>query len=146
MEKLIQANTDNHLICRLSYVVGRGGNPNTIINYLVNCMRGGLRFDLWQHAERNFLDVDDVVQLVTQLLAHEACRGVVQIANPVSMTMPKVVEVIEAYLGLKANYTVIDKGAAQEIDTAMIEKYCDDLSRLGDEAYLSGLLQKYYSE
>jgi nucleoside-diphosphate-sugar epimerase len=143
MEDLVRAHGGR--IVRLPQVVGRTDNPHTLTNYLRDRIVRGEHFDLWANAERNLVDVDDVVRIVAALLdAWPQDRRTVTIACPVSTPMPRIVAVFERVLGRKANYTSLDRGRPMPVDTALA---CSLAKRIGidfDAGYLERVIGKYY--
>ena len=56
MEKLIDGHAQRSIILRIGNVVGHGGNPNTLFNFLSNCIRNDLHFTLHSKAGRILID------------------------------------------------------------------------------------------
>src|ERR1035437_5731064 len=68
MENYILCNTSNYLIIRTSNIVGPSANKNTIFNFLYQKMYNSESFDLWTGAVRNFIDIDDFVLIINELI------------------------------------------------------------------------------
>ncbi|WP_197427016.1 NAD-dependent epimerase/dehydratase family protein [Noviluteimonas gilva] len=143
MEALVRAHGGR--IVRLPQVVGRTDNPHTLTNYLRDRIVRGEHFDLWANAERNLVDVDDVVRIVAALLDKwPEDRRTVTIASPASTPMPKIVAVFEQVLGRKANYTSLDLGRPMPVDTALARSIAARIGIGFDARYLERVIGKYY--
>lgn len=144
MEVLIANRADRYLICRLSHIVGPGGNKHTIFNYLIDKLKSQESYDLWENAERNFLDVQDVAFAVHDLLRGGIQNRVVNIAHPESQTMRSIVSELEALLEVNSQHRLIDKGAPLQIDCPEMRTTFSQLDRLNRPEYITDLLAKYH--
>ncbi|MBS1511626.1 MAG: NAD-dependent epimerase/dehydratase family protein [Bacteroidetes bacterium] len=146
VEKIIASSHSPYHIFRISNVAGSTGNPNTILNFLFNCIENQIHFNLWKHAYRNLVDIDDVYRIIHTILDQKLfINQIVNIANPVNYAVSRIVSEIEQFCGKKGNYTLIDSGSNFEIDIALIRTILDSLNIAFPENYLSILLHKYYS-
>lgn len=145
MEKLV-SESEHYLICRLPQVVGRIGNPANLMNFLVNSIRHGRRFELWEFAERNFLDVDDIVDICSQVIRLKVFNKAITVANPRSHKVVEVVAQIEKMLQKPAVFDLVRKGNPMQLDTTFIENHCRNVAHLSTDEYLPKLLEKYYSK
>jgi len=114
--KVLAANTEN-VVFRLPQVVGRTDNPNTLTNFLRDRISTGATFCIWRYAERNLIDVDDVVAIAAELLRHPPSARVVDIAAERSMKMPEIVSLFETVLGANAKFTMEDRGDTLRVDS-----------------------------
>lgn len=144
MERVVVAHASKHAIFRLSHVVGPGGNPKTVLNYLVDKVRRGEEFTLWSSAERNLIDVDDVVEIVKQLLEKGDLDRPISIANTKNIGVPDLVAQIESSLARKANYIRINAGEELSIDTGVMESICSGMERFEAPGYIPSLIKKYH--
>ncbi|MGO4551483.1 NAD-dependent epimerase/dehydratase family protein [Lysobacter sp. 2RAF19] len=143
MEDLVVANGGR--VVRLPQVVGRTDNTHTLTNYLRDRIVHGEHFELWAHAERNLVDVDDVARIVGALLdAWPRDAHVVTVACPVSTPMPRIVDVFERVLGRKANYTPLDLGHPMPIDAPLAQAIARRIGIDFDAGYLERVIGKYY--
>lgn len=144
-EQIIKENCANYLICRVSNVVGKTDNPNTIISYLVSKIISGKPFQLWKKSVRNIIDIDDVYSLVSRKIQNVKGAETCLIANPFQYQVTEIVYKIEEILGKKAIFELIDKGSNFEIpinieDKLILEKEID----FTIEPYLNKILNKYF--
>lgn len=147
MEEYIQMNASKFLIFRVSNLVGKGGNPNTIMNYLVHSVKNDIAFDVWENACRNLLAIDDLVYIVHQLLLKNTYNTIYNIAFYRSFSVLSIVQEIERYYKKKANYNLLEGlGLPVSIDVYMIAEYLHflDSDRSGI-SYIQYLLNKYYT-
>ncbi len=144
MEHVV-AERGRHLILRLPQLAGATPNPHTLLNYLYARLVRSERFAIWRGASRNIIDVDDVARIVVSLVTEEnACGETINIANSSSAGMIEIVGSLEAVLGHKAIFDIIDQGAGYAIDTDRIRAA---VLRCGIEFsgdYLLRTIRKYY--
>jgi nucleoside-diphosphate-sugar epimerase len=134
-------------VFRLPQVVGRTPNPNTLTNYLCRQIMSGDSFQVWRHANRNLIDVDDVALIVSYLVRTSVGNGAaINIASQFSIAIPQLVSVFESVLGKKANYTIIDAGGSYSIDSSLATEAASQLGIHFDAAYVENLIRKYYGE
>jgi nucleoside-diphosphate-sugar epimerase len=144
MEALVAQRT-RHVIFRLPQLAGATPNPHTLLNYLYARIVRSERFAIWSGASRNIIDVDDVARIATDLVvAEQACGEIINIANSHSSSTFDIVSAMEAVLGHRAIFDIIDRGAGYAIATdriqASVSRCCVSFS--GD--YLSRTIRKYY--
>lgn len=133
------------IILRLPQVVGRSSNTNTLTNFLYHKIVSGEHFAVWSQAERNLIDVDDVVSISSFIIEKQWINSLVApIAALKSSPMPLIVDSFERTLNKKANYSLINKGAPFPIDTSITEKVCDHIHINLNDGYLDRILAKYY--
>ena len=134
--------TQNYLIFRLPQVAGRTPNPHTLLNYLFARISRSESFNLWIKAKRNIIDIDDIVLIANRIIEKNLFKNkFINIANPINYKMTEIVKVMEAVVGKKAIFEVLERGSEYLIDV-------DSVSLAGvdfDEHYLSKLITKYYA-
>ena len=134
------------LVLRLPQVVGRATNPHTLANYLRNHISEGRPFTVWAHAERNLIDIDDVVAITRHLAEKPISNArVIPVASLKSLMMPDIVALFEAALGKRAICTYVERGVPMKIDTSIIKTICAELRiDLGGD-YTKRIIEKYYA-
>lgn len=145
IEEIVRSRVKHYVIFRVSNIVGGTSNPHTVLNYLVRCIASGDEFHLWERAERNFIDIDDVRKIVSSALREDVFENeIVNVANPKNTRIADVVGTIEEFLEKKAVCTREPSGGSPEIDisaiTAIISSNKIDFS----DDYVQNLLAKYY--
>ncbi|MGN6476540.1 MAG: NAD-dependent epimerase/dehydratase family protein [Flavipsychrobacter sp.] len=145
IENYIASNCKKYIIFRVSNVVGKSKNLNTVLNFFVNHVRNGIDFNIWTRASRNLIDVDDLFKMVDYIIGEKKYENqIINIANPHNYDVPFIVRSIEVYLSRKANYSLVEKGENYPIDISMIVEIIEQLGLNFDSDYLSKLLHKYY--
>ena len=145
MESLVLS-ASNGLVLRLPQVVGSTTNHHTLTNFLRDRIVSGEHFTVWARAERNLIDVDDVVKigvgLATQVPAQTAA---VSIAATQSMLMPEIIRIFERTLGKAANCSYVERGVPMIIDTSVIESMSASLGVDLGGGYIEHVIDKYYA-
>ncbi len=145
VEQYIAEHANRYLILRASNLVGKSTNPNTVLNFFVDSIKHHKKFNLWQNATRNLLDVDDFYAIGTYILAREEMLNkIYTVANPIIYSVKDIVEAIEEHLKIKADCEVVDRGKSFEVDISDIAPMIERLGINFDKDYLSSLLVKYY--
>lgn len=144
MEKLVRTHP-SHLILRLPQIAGHSDNPYTLLNFLHTRILRGEAFQLWQKAERNIIDIDDIVAIVEYLVKKESVRNVtLNIATPNNHFVTDIVSVMEKITKKEATYSTTKKGSPYSIDTSMIEAMLEEMAIDFKSDYLERVLTKYY--
>jgi len=144
METLVRTAKD-FSIFRLPQVVGKTPNPNTLTNYLYQKISSGEHFQVWAHATRNLIDVEDVAAIATHLIRSPFANGVTaNIACPYSISILQLVGIFERVLGKKANYTIVEAGGTYAIDASLALRVAREIGIDFDDSYIEKLIRKYY--
>lgn len=146
MERLA-ATHPRYLILRLPQVAGHTPNPHTLLNFLYAHIARSESFELWNHATRNIIDVEDVAAISTLLIGDKAARNLtVNIANPVSYTMPDIIAAMEHIVGKPAIYALVERGSEYTVDVSAMRPLLDSASVKFDNDYLENVMGKYYAK
>lgn len=144
LEKLIRSTHKNYLIIRLPNIAGKGGNENTLINYLVNAVKNNLPIKVWVNSSRNILSQEDVGFIVQKILDGNFVNQVINVANPNSYLVIDILNTIEDYLNKEAIKQNIIKGETYSIDINDTRKIILSLKKDYSIRYLKRILEKYY--
>lgn len=145
MEKLVQDTASKFLIFRLSQVMGLSDAKSSLVNYLVNCISNNRSFEIWQHAQKNIIDIDDVHEIVGEILEKNIFSNqTINVASRNKISVVEIVRYIEDFIGVSANYVLADKGTNYEIDISKIEPILINLNLNFDEKYIRISLEKYF--
>ena len=131
-------------VLRLPQVVGRTRNPNTLTNFIRDCILQGRPLTVWTHAQRNLIDVDDVALIATRILESDSVPAVVAIASPWSLPMPAIVDLFERVLQRPAQRLLVDRGAPMTIDSTLAESVARDVGVDFGPNYPLKVIEKYY--
>jgi dolichol-phosphate mannosyltransferase len=146
MERLIQDTSKRHLIIRLPQVMGLDDSRSSLVNYLVNAINNQKPFEVWQLAQKNLIDIDDVHEIVGDLLKSKShLNKIINVASTKQTSVVQLVQKIENFLGVKANCKVVNKGASFALDISEIIPILKKLKINFGEEYIDASLSKYFS-
>ena len=145
-EKIVETNAKSFLIFRVPQIFGLSDQKSSLVNYLVDSIANGKKFDIWGKSERNLIDIDDVHAISSKILNNKLyVNSTINIASTRQMPVLDLVEAIETFLGVTANYTVVNKGNSLTLSVAEIEPHLSSLNIHFDEDYIVSRLQKYFN-
>lgn len=144
MESLV-LRSGKGMVLRLPQVVGRSDNTHTLTNFLYHHIISGEHFTVWSRAERNLIDVEDVASIASFVIDKQwGAYNMIPVAALKSTLIPSIVRTFEEVLGVKANFSMVDRGVPFPIDTSITENISHRMQiDLGD-GYLERILRKYY--
>ena len=144
-EHYLQNNAADYYIFRVSNLVGKSANHNTILNFFKYHITNKINFDLWSNSTRNLIDTDDMYSITDYILQKKLYPNqVINIANPVSYDVKDIITTLETLLNTKANYISIAKGNKFSIDTKLILPVIQELKIDFGASYMADLIKKYY--
>ncbi len=133
------------VILRLAQVVGPTKNPYVLTNYLFNRIDRGEPFQVWTHARRNLIDVEDVVRIADKIISDSTFDCITSnIASDAPVTSLELVKIFEAVLGKKAQHTLVDAGGFYDIEIQSCLSAARSLSIDLESNYATRCIQKYY--
>ncbi|OVE58254.1 NAD(P)-dependent oxidoreductase [Chryseobacterium mucoviscidosis] len=140
IENFIKQHCKNYIILRIGNIVGNGGNPNTLFNFLKSQIIQGNHFMLHQKARRLLLDIDDITKFL-----ESNCTNVnnqtINFAYPYYYDLKEIVGAIQNKLQKEANYQESDEGDFYKVD--FDESVNDFFRGIDAENYLKNLAEKY---
>jgi len=145
MEQLIKNNHNQFLILRVSNVVGKGGNPNLLMNYLVRSIKNNETINVHTKATRNLIDAADVKQITFDLIEKYDFNKIVNLAYMQNYSIIEILEIIENFYNIKLDLNLIKNGSGYDINIPYIEDYFRINNLTNKESYLYKILEKYYS-
>lgn len=145
MEQLIKNNHNQFLILRVSNVVGKGGNPNLLMNYLVRSIKNNETINVHTKATRNLIDAADVKQITFDLIEKNDFNKIVNLAYMQNYSIIEILEIIEDFYNIKLDLNLIKNGSGYDINIPDIEDYFRINNLTNKESYLYKILEKYYS-
>ncbi|WP_294303756.1 hypothetical protein [uncultured Chryseobacterium sp.] len=140
LEEFIRNNASSHLILRIGNIVGKGGNPNTLFNFLKIQISEGNIFKIHRQARRLLLDVDDVSKFL-QAHGNDLSNQTVNFAYPYYYDLKEIVQAIETRMQKKATYGETDEGDFYKVDFHGTADHF--FSGINAEEYLRNLTEKY---
>jgi glycosyltransferase involved in cell wall biosynthesis len=145
MEQLIQDSAKKYLILRLPQILGLSNTKSSLVDFLVDSIHDNKPFDVWQHAEENIIDIDDVHAIVAEILKTKIyLNKVINVANKNKVSILEIIHNIEIFLGKKADYQVVDEGSKIDIDISEIQPITAKLKIDFNENYINNSLKKYF--
>ncbi|MCT2407869.1 hypothetical protein NZD88_09995 [Chryseobacterium antibioticum] len=109
IEDYIKNNSESYLILRIGNIVGNGGNPNTLFNYLKNQIMNNHKFVIHSKARRLLLDIDDIGRFLVS-----NCMNIknetINFAYPYYYNLKEITEAIENKLQKDAQYEKSEEG------------------------------------
>ena len=140
MEEIIKQSTNKYLILRISNAVGKGGNPNLLMNYLYNQIINEKDLIVHENATRNLIDVEDVKNITLKYIHLNSINKIINVAYKENFYIPEIIESFEELLGKKSIKLYINKGENYSIDIHEL----DYNFTLDKNEYLKELIKKYY--
>lgn len=140
IEKLITENCSDFIIFRVGNAVGRGGNPNTLINFLKSSILSGNKLMLHTNAKRILIGTDDIASFINRYMK-DFKNEIVNLAYPYQYSLPEILSQLENHLDKKANYETVEEGSFYKIEFNPCTE--DFFSEIPPEQYLKKLYSSY---
>jgi len=140
IEDYIKNNCENYLVLRIGNIVGKGGNPNTLFNFLKNQIINNTQFKVHSKARRLLLDIDDIASfLSTNCVAVK--NETINFAFPYYYDLKEIIGAIQSEMQKKANYEESDEGDFYKVDFDATTN--DFFAGISADEYLKILAKKY---
>ncbi|ALR31834.1 hypothetical protein ATE47_15525 [Chryseobacterium sp. IHB B 17019] len=140
IEDYIKKNCENYLVLRIGNIVGKGGNPNTLFNFLKNQIKNNAHFKVHSKARRLLLDIDDIADfLSSNCIAVK--NDTINFAYPYYYDLKEIIGAIQNEMQKQANYEESDEGDFYKVD--FDAKTNDFFAGTTADEYLKILAQKY---
>lgn len=144
MEQLIKKSCKQFLILRVSNAVGKGGNPNLLMNYIVRAVKNDETINVHTKATRNLIDVDDIRNVTFDLLKNQSFNKIINVAYLKNYSILEILEIVEKFYDKKINSNLLKSGSGYDINIPDIESYFNENNLINKENYLLEILKKYY--
>jgi nucleoside-diphosphate-sugar epimerase len=150
MEQLIKNNFNKYLIVRFPELIGFTSNKKNLINFLYQKIINNFKFNLWNNAKRNIIDIDHAIKIffyfINKIRKYKKINLEINIANSRFYRVQNIVKVIEKITLKKAIYSKIRTGDLYwSIKNTFNSRVFNDLNIRFDKNYLEKVLKKYYS-
>lgn len=145
MEQLIKYSCKKYLILRVSNVVGKGGNPNLLMNYLIRSVNNNETINVHTKATRNLIDADDVKSITFQLIDNADFNKIINVAYIHNYKIIEILEIIERFYNKKLMLNLIKSGSGYDINVPDVESYFKINGLTDKESYLCKILKKFYA-
>ncbi|MFN1219604.1 NAD-dependent epimerase/dehydratase family protein [Chryseobacterium kwangjuense] len=140
IEKIISEQCSQYAIFRVGNAVGKGGNMNTLINFLKNAIETGKKIQVHRNARRIFIGVNDITIFISRHI-DSIHNTIFNLVYPYQFSMEEVIIPLEKYLNRKALYEVTDEGAYYDIIFEESTKTFFD--HISPEEYIKKLYTSY---
>lgn len=145
LEAVLAASPIDYLVLRLTHVVGPAQHAQMLVPSLVRQVQSGA-VRLYRGARRDLIDVADLVTVVDRLLATGVSRTVVNVASGTAVPVERLVDHIEAKLGVRTEREYVRDMASQPVSTARLHRLVPEIGWIGREDYYRRVLSKYIWE
>jgi nucleoside-diphosphate-sugar epimerase len=140
VEDYIKNNTEDYVILRIGNIVGKGGNPNTLFNFLKTQISNKTEFTLHTKARRLLLDIEDISRFLESQCLH-VNNKIINFSFPYNFDLKEIIRAMEKETYQKASYSEADEGDFYKVDFE--EEIINFFSGISPENYLETLTQKY---
>lgn len=141
IEEFIKTNHEKYLILRIGNIVGKGGNPNTLFNYLKTQIVSQSEFTLHSKARRLLIDIEDIPKFLVSSCS-DIENEIINCAFPYYYNLKEIIEAIENEADKKAEYREIDEGDFYQVHFDPVVK--GFFSQTQAEQYIKVLTKKYF--
>ena len=145
MEQIVEELSRNFLILRVSNAVGKGGNPNLLMNYLVNAFHQEKEITVHTLATRNLIDADDIKNITLKFINEKNYNKIINVAYLENFSTSEILEILEKYFNKSAKKSFVKSGQSYLISIPEVESYFTENNLTNKEAYLCRILDRYYS-
>jgi nucleoside-diphosphate-sugar epimerase len=145
MERVLEQHPAPWMVLRLPLAIGPVRGGHTLAPFLYERISRGERFQVWQHATRYPIDVQDVVRIAARLIPNRAhWNRKINVALR-AYSILDFVRTMESIVGRPAIYELVPKGRHYEIRCPEVEALVEELALEADEGYLDRVLRKYFA-
>lgn len=141
IEEIIKQKAKHFLILRVSNAVGRGGNPNLLMNYLSRQILNDQELIVHQQATRNLIDVEDVKNITLKYIGSKDWNKIINVAYIENFNIPEIIEALESNYAQSSKKIIENKGEHYSID---IHELDYKFKLTNKKEYLNDLIEKYY--
>ena len=144
MEDIIHTAAKKYLILRVSNAVGKGGNPNLLMNYLVNSVKEEKIINVHTLATRNLIDADDIKNITLELIDQGRLNQIINVAYLENFSTSEILEILEKFFSKNAKTELHKSGQTYKISIPEVEQYFINHQLTNKENYLLRILERYY--
>lgn len=140
IEKMITENCTDYIILRIGNVVGKGGNPNTLFNFLNTQISNQQEFTLHNKARRLLIDIHDISKFLKNH-QNDWHQQTINLSFPYYYNLKEIITAIEHQIQNTAQYKEVDEGDFYQVEFQdNVEKFFVETSA---KDYLKNLAQQY---
>ena len=123
MERLVEELAHKFVILRVSNAVGKGGNPNLLMNYLVNSVKEEKIINVHTLATRNLIDADDIKNITLELIDQGRFNQIINVAYLENFSTSEILEILEKHFNKTAKTSLVKSGQSYLISIPEAEAY-----------------------
>ena len=144
MERLVEELANQFLILRVSNAVGKGGNPNLLMNYLVNAFHQEKEITVHTLATRNLIDADDVKNITLKFINENSFNKIINVAYLENFSPIQILEILEKHFNKTAKTYLVKSGQSYLISIPEAEAYFAENKLTEKKEYLLRIIKRYY--
>lgn len=144
MESIVSKSARKFLILRVSNAVGKGGNPNILLNFLYDALKNDKTIQVHQKATRNLIDSDDIQQITLSLIDQKKQNSIINLAYLFEFGIQEIIEMMSALLNIRPQMELTDSGNFYQISITDIQDYFETKKLTDKKEYLRDMIKKYY--
>lgn len=144
MEQIVTSHKGSYLILRVSNAVGKGGNPNLLMNYLTQTLIQRETISVHTKAKRNLINVEDIKNITLQLLNEKKYNHIINLAYIENFSTLEIINELESFYNLKADLILNPTGNGYDIDVPYVRSYFQKRNLTSKTEYLRKMLTDYY--
>lgn len=144
MEQLIAEKCEKYFILRVSNAVGKGGNSNLLLNYLVKNIENKTKITVHTRATRNLIDVSDINKITNEIIREFDTNQIFNIAYLHNYSIMEITEQISDVLKKEPLLHLQHEGSCYQIDVSKVSNYFSKNQLTDKDKYLRNLVTKYY--
>ena len=144
MERLVEELANQFLILRVSNAVGKGGNPNLLMNYLVNAFHQEKEITVHTLATRNLIDADDVKNITLKFINENSFNKIINVAYLENFSTKEILEILEKHFNKTAKTYLVKSGQSYLISIPEAEAYFAENKLTEKKEYLLRIIKRYY--
>ena len=147
MEILIQSLAKKFIILRLPQVIGKGGNSNTLVNFIVNKLKKDEIIDVYKNTYRSLIDVSDIERIIYTLCYIENNYGVYNLNSIEKLEVKDIVYLVAKQLNKTAKINLIEPEILNtlynEPRNSLIFKSLFEHLNINSIGYTESIIKKY---
>ena len=143
LERILEDSGVDYLVLRLSHLVGQHQQPWQLLPSLVRQVTSG-RVIVRHGAQRDLLEIRDMVRITDRLLRDRVTHEVVNVASGIAIPIELVVAYVEQQLGRTAVHDVVEVDERSIIDIAKLRRLVPEVAAMGfGPTYYQQVLDTY---
>ena len=144
MEQIVEELANQFLILRVSNAVGKGGNPNLLMNYLVNAKKKKKEITVHTLATRNLIDADDIKNITLKFINENSFNKIINVAYLENFSTSEILEILEKHFNKTAKTYLVKSGQSYLISIPEAEAYFAENKLTEKKEYLLRIIKRYY--